>query len=85
MKVKVLGIENNKKWDIEESDLHFDGKYVYCEKLDEPRQNLEGNEIVTLKIDKSQHCFGVELHVGREYTVYFNDKKKVDFIAPYSK
>lgn len=85
MKIKVLGIENEKKWQIEGTELRFDGKYVFCEKIDEPRQNLVGNDIVTLKIDKTQPVFGVPLEVGKEYTVYYNDKKKVDFIAPYSK
>lgn len=84
MKIKILGIENNKKWEMD-NGLSFDGKYVFCEKLDEPRQNLIGNDILTLKIEKSQPVFGVDISVGKEYTVYFNDKKKVDFLAPYSK
>lgn len=79
MKIKVIGIERK---DYEFDDVKFHGNYIHSEKLDEPKEGLVGNVSAVIKIPDGHKCAEIPLSVGEKYTVYFDDKKKVDFIAP---
>lgn len=79
MKIKVIGIERK---DYDFDGIKFNGNYIHCAKIDEPRDGLIGDISTVIKIPDGHKCSDVKLLVGNEYTVYFDDKKKVDFIAP---
>lgn len=79
MKISVIGIERK---DYDFDGIKFNGYYVHAAKLDEPKEGLTGNVCTTIKIPDGHKCSDIRLSVGGNYTVYFDDKKKVDFIAP---
>lgn len=79
MKIKVFGIERK---DYEFEGIKFNGNYIHAAKLDEPKEGLVGDVSVVIKIPDGHKCAGISLSVGEKYTVYFDDKKKVDYIAP---
>lgn len=78
MKVKIIGIER-KFYDFD--GVKFDGNYIHCAKLEEPKEGLIGNVSVVIKIPDGHKCSSIPLSVGEKYIVYFDDKKKVDYIA----
>lgn len=78
MKIKVIGIERK---DYDFDGIKFNGNYIHSAKVDEPKEGLVGDVVTTIKIPDGHKCSNIPLTVGETYTVYFDDKKKVDFIA----
>lgn len=81
MKIRVIGIERK---DYNFDGIKFNGSYIHAAKIDEPKEGLIGDVCTTIKIPDGHKCATIPLTVGDEYTVYFDDKKKVDYIAKYS-
>ncbi len=81
MKIKVIGIERQ---DYDFDGMKFNGHKIHCAKIEEEIDGLIGVKVTHIKIPDGHKCADIPLKVGEKYTVYFDDKKKVDYIAPFN-
>lgn len=79
MKVKVVGIQTQDyKLD---NGYEFKGRKLHCIDMDSERKDLQGNLTLTMKIPSDTPLGVLPIEVGEEYTVYFNQKGGVDYLA----
>ena len=79
MLVQIVGIQSQDyKMD---NGYSFKGNKIHAIDLDSQPDGLNGHLTTTMKISLESPLANVPLAVGKKYTVYFNQKGGVDFIA----
>jgi len=84
MKVKLLGILRQDYDLTNNGGPKFNGHVLQCVTVGEEKEGLQGQLIKQIKIPDSDKCATVPLELGKMYTVYFDDKKKLDYLAEYN-
>lgn len=84
MKVKLLGILEQEYDLSRDGGPKFRGRVLQCVTVDEDKDGLTGELVKTIKIPDSDKCAAVPLTLGKTYTAYFDDKKKLDYLAEYN-
>ena len=79
MLVQIVGIQSQDyKMD---NGYSFKGNKIHAIDLDSKPDGLSGHLTTTMKIALDSPMANVPLAVGQKYTVYFNQKGGVDYIA----
>ena len=79
MKVKLIGME---KKDFKFQDgKEYHGKDLHVMILDKGKPEITGNLTAVYKIKDEEPLSAVPLTVGKEYVVFFNDAKRLDYIS----
>lgn len=82
MKIKIVGVvPQNFTLD---NGYHFEGNKIHAIDLETRADGQIGNQVFDFKISKDSKLYGVPLHVGCDYALYFNKKKEADFLSPIS-
>ena len=80
MVVKVVGIE---KQDFTFPDgKQYSGKKLHCVVVDRHEPNLVGCPTEVVKIASTSEFFSVPIDVDSLYTIFFDQKGKIAFLAP---
>lgn len=80
MKVKLLGIMRQEYDLTREGGPKFAGNVLQCATVGEEKDGLVGELVKTIKIADSDKLAKIPLELGKTYTVYFDDKKKIDYL-----
>lgn len=81
MKVKIVGFENM-KYDFD--NVKFEGRKFHAIDIETESSGLTGQKVTTFKMDKDHPMYTVPITPGKVYTVYFDQKKNLDFIQECS-
>ena len=84
MKVKVLGIMRQEYDLTRDGGPKFEGNVLQCVTVGEDKNGLVGELVKTIKISDSDKLAKIPLEIGKTYTAYFDDKKKLDFLSEYN-
>lgn len=85
MKVKLLGIMRQEYDFTREGGTKFCGNVLQCVTDGEEKSGLVGELVKTIKIDDSDKLATIPLEIGKTYTVFFDDKKKLDYLSMVTK
>lgn len=80
MKVKLLGIMRQEYDLTRDGGPKFSGNVLQCVTQGEEKDGLLGELVKQVKIADSDKLATIPLEIGETYTVYFDDKKKLDFL-----
>lgn len=81
MKVKVLGIMRQEYDLSRDGGPKFAGNVLQCVTVGEDKDGLVGELVKTIKIADTDKLAQIKLEIGKTYTAYFDDKKKLDYLA----
>ena len=84
MKIKVVGIMRQEYDLSSQGGPSFKGNVIQGVTIGEEKDGLSGELVKQIKIPDGHACARVPLELGKSYTVYFDDKKKLDFLAEYN-
>lgn len=80
MRFQIVGIELQDY--TMDNGYSFKGKKLHCIDCDTEKPSLNGQMVTTLKISDDNPMANTVLTVGKDYTVYFDQKGKLVFIKP---
>lgn len=80
MRIKIVG-RLRQDYTLD-NGVTFHGIKYFGINLDEQKEGLQGQMTMEIKIPDGSPYALQPLEVGKTYTVYFNQKKAVDFIRP---
>ena len=85
MKVKILGILRQEYDLTRDGGPKFSGNNIQCVTVGEDKDGLVGELVKTIKIADNDKLATIPLEIGETYTVYFDDKKKLDYFQKVTK
>lgn len=83
MKIKVVGIMRQEYDLSSQGGPVFNGNVIQGVTIGEEKDGLTGELVKQVKIPDGHLCSKIPLEIGKSYTVYFDDKKKLDYLAEY--
>ena len=81
MKVKILGIMRQEYDLTRDGGPKFSGNVLQCVTVGEDKDGLVGELVKTIKLADTDKLASTPLEIGKTYTAYFDDKKKLDYLA----
>lgn len=85
MKVKIIGILRQDYDLSRDGGPKFNGHNIQCVTVGEDKDGLQGELVKQIKIPDGDKLASIPLEIGETYTAYFDDKKKLDYLAKVSK
>lgn len=82
MKVKIVGIQEMKF--TLDNGYSFEGKKFHAIDTETEKDGLLGKLTTTFKLSKEHPFYNAPVVVGKNYTVYFDQKGGLDFIQECS-
>ena len=81
MIIKVIGIQEQ---DYKlENGYAFKGKKIHAADMSTKGEGLSGHLVLNMKISADDILGKLPIEVGKMYTVYFDQKGRLDYLADY--
>ena len=81
MKVKLVGFQRQDYDMSAQNGPKFNGHVLQCVTVGEDKDGLTGELVKQIKLPDGHPCAMIPLELGKQYTVYFDDKKHLDYLA----